>query len=53
VTQQFLQLLLNGLITGTVLALAGVGATLVFGIRRVANFAHGEQLTFGAYAACS
>jgi branched-subunit amino acid ABC-type transport system permease component len=50
VTQQFLQLLLNGFITGTVLALAGVGATLVFGIQRVANFAHGELLTFGAYA---
>jgi branched-subunit amino acid ABC-type transport system permease component len=50
VTQQFLQLLLNGFITGTVLALAGVGATLVFGIPRVANFAHGELLTFGAYA---
>jgi branched-subunit amino acid ABC-type transport system permease component len=49
VTQQFLQLLLNGFITGTVLGLAGVGATLVFGIQRVANFAHGELLTFGAY----
>jgi neutral amino acid transport system permease protein len=48
--EQFVQLLVNGLITGTVLALAGVGATLVFGIQRVANFAHGELLTFGAYA---
>jgi branched-subunit amino acid ABC-type transport system permease component len=47
--EQFVQLLVNGLITGTVLALAGVGATLVFGIQRVANFAHGELLTFGAY----
>ena len=47
---QFLQLLVNGLITGTVLALTGVGATLVFGIQRIANFAHGELLTFGAYA---
>src|SRR5580693_1844281 len=47
---QFVQLLVNGLITGTVLALTGVGATLVFGIQRVANFAHGELLTFGAYA---
>src|ERR1700691_1454790 len=46
---QFLQLLVNGLITGTVLALTGVGATLVFGIQRIANFAHGELLTFGAY----
>jgi neutral amino acid transport system permease protein len=48
--EQFAQLLVNGLIAGTVLALTGVGATLVFGIQRVANFAHGELLTFGAYA---
>lgn len=43
------QLILDGVITGTILALTGVGATLVFGIHRVANFAHGEYLTFGAY----
>ena len=34
---------------GTILALTGVGATLVFGIQRIANFAHGEYLTFAAY----
>src|SRR5260221_4683400 len=43
------QLFVNGIITGTILALTGVGVTLVFGIQRVANFAHGEYLTFGAY----
>src|SRR5262249_9500007 len=47
----FLQLTLNGLITGAILALTGVGASLVFGIQRVANFAHGEYLTFAAYIA--
>jgi len=47
--QQLAQLVVNGLITGTILALTGVGATLVFGIQRIANFAHGEYLTFGAY----
>ena len=47
--EQFLQLTVNGLIIGTILALTGVGATLVFGIQRIANFAHGEYLTFGAY----
>ena len=46
-----LQLVLNGLITGAILALTGVGASLVFGIQRVANFAHGEYLTFAAYIA--
>jgi branched-subunit amino acid ABC-type transport system permease component len=45
------QLFLNGLITGAILALTGVGASLVFGIQRVANFAHGEYLTFAAYIA--
>jgi neutral amino acid transport system permease protein len=45
------QLLVNGLITGSILALAGVGTTLIFGIQRIANFAHGDFLTIGAYAA--
>src|SRR2546421_42393 len=47
--QQFVQLLVNGLITGSILALTGVGASLVFGIQRIANFAHGDYLTIGAY----
>jgi neutral amino acid transport system permease protein len=51
VLQQLAQLTVNGLITGTILALTGVGATLVFGIQRIANFAHGEYLTFAAYSA--
>jgi len=51
VWQQLAQLIVNGLIEGAILALAGVGATLAFGIQRVANFAHGDYLTFGAYVA--
>jgi len=47
--QQLAQLIVNGAITGAILALTGVGATLVFGIQRIANFAHGEYLTFAAY----
>ena len=46
--QQLAQLTVNGIITGTILALTGVGMTLVFGIQRIANFAHGEYLTFGS-----
>lgn len=49
--QQLAQLTINGIISGTILALTGVGATLVFGIQRIANFAHGEYLTFAAYFA--
>jgi neutral amino acid transport system permease protein len=51
VLQHLAQLTVNGVITGTILALTGVGVTLVFGIQRIANFAHGEYLTFGAYVA--
>jgi len=46
-----LQLIYNGLVVGAILALAGVGATLAFGIQRVANFAHGDYMTVGAYIA--
>lgn len=45
------QLIVNGLITGSILALAAVGATLIFGIQRIPNFAQGDFLTIGAYAA--
>jgi len=49
--EQLAQLVVNGLITGSILALTGVGASLVFGIQRIANFAHGDYLTIGAYVA--
>src|SRR6185436_8385774 len=49
--EHLVQLLVNGLITGSILALTGVGASLVFGIQRIANFAHGDYLTIGAYVA--
>ena len=46
---QFLQHLLNALILGGTYALLGIGLTLIFGIMRVVNFAHGELYAFGAY----
>lgn len=45
------QLLVNGLATGSILAIAAVGASLVFGVLRIGNFAHGDYLTLGAYLA--
>lgn len=48
---EFLQLVINGLVTGSILALAAVGVSLVYGILRVINFAHGAFLTYGAYLA--
>jgi branched-chain amino acid transport system permease protein len=43
----FLQLLANGLVTGTFYALSALGLTLVFGLMRVVNFAHGELYVIG------
>jgi neutral amino acid transport system permease protein len=42
---------LNGLSSGSIYALGAVGLTLVYGILRLVNFAHGDFLTFGAYMA--
>ena len=45
----FLQLVANGLVTGSVIALAAVGVSIVYGILRLVNFAYGDYMTFGAF----
>lgn len=45
----FLQTLIYGLATGSVIAVAAVGLTLSFGVTRFINFAYGEVLTISAY----
>ncbi|MEO1145127.1 MAG: branched-chain amino acid ABC transporter permease [Cyanobacteria bacterium J06638_22] len=47
--QQFIQTLVNGVAVGSIIALAAVGLTLTYGILRLANFAHGDMMTLGAY----
>jgi branched-subunit amino acid ABC-type transport system permease component len=47
----FWQLLANGLVTGSVIAIAAVGVSLVYGILRLVNFAYGDYMAFGALAA--
>jgi branched-subunit amino acid ABC-type transport system permease component len=42
-----------GLSTAAILALSAVAFTLEYAVSRIANFAHGEFLTIGAYAAYS
>ena len=42
---------LDGLTLGSIYALGAVGLTLVYGILKLVNFAHGDFLTFGAYMA--
>lgn len=48
---QFIQSLINGFITGSVIALGAVGLTLSYAVTRFINFAYGEFLTFGAFFA--
>lgn len=47
----FLQLLGNGLVTGSVYAIAAVGVSIVYGILRLVNFAYGDVMAFGAFTA--
>jgi branched-chain amino acid transport system permease protein len=46
---EFFQHVINAFILGSTYALLGIGLTLIFGIMRVVNFAHGELYAFGAY----
>jgi branched-chain amino acid transport system permease protein len=45
----FAQQLMNGLVIGAVYALAALGYSMVYGIIRMMNFAHGDILMFGTY----
>ncbi len=45
----YLELLINGLFAGSVYALFAVGLTMVYGVFRFINFAHGELIAWGAY----
>ena len=49
--QQAIQLLVNGLIFSSVLALGALGLSMIFGTTGLTNFAHGELITFGALVA--
>jgi branched-chain amino acid transport system permease protein len=46
-----LQQLLNGLVLGSLYALIAVGFTMIYGIVRLINFAHGDILMVGAFSA--
>lgn len=43
--------LINGLNSGSIYALVAIGYTMVYGIIRLINFAHGEMMMVGAYTA--
>ncbi len=46
-----LQALLNGLVEASVIVLAAMGLSLVYGVKKFPNFAHGDMMTVGAYFA--
>lgn len=47
--EQFFQQLTNGLAIGGIYALIALGYTMVYGVMRLINFAHGDLFTLGAY----
>ena len=49
----FLFILINGLSQGMVLFIVASGLSLVFGVLRVINFAHGSLYMIGAFLAFS
>ena len=46
-----LQFIADGLLIGGLIGLGAIGVTLTYSILRFANFAHGEFISWGAYAA--
>jgi branched-chain amino acid transport system permease protein len=47
----FFQTIVNGLFTGGIYALVSIGLTMIYGVMFIVNFAHGEFLMLGIYAA--
>ena len=50
-TSFYLNVLVSGLLIGFVYALIALGLTIIFGVMRMVNFAHGEMVVIGMYAA--
>ena len=46
---QFLMQIINGLNVGSIYALIALGYSMVYGIAKLINFAHGDIIMVGAY----
>ena len=49
-TSLYLNVISGGILIGVVYALIALGLTIIFGVMRVVNFAHGEMVVIGMYA---
>ena len=50
-SMSFISYLINGVSLGSVYAIIALGYTMVYGIAKMLNFAHGDVIMIGAYMA--
>src|SRR5262245_18487256 len=53
VMRTIVQLLVSGIMLGGIYAVMSIGLTLIFGVLKIVNFAHGESLMLAMYVACA
>ena len=49
--ETYLNVLINGVLTGLVYGLSALGLSVIFGVIRIVNFAHGELMVIGMFLA--